>query len=144
MNVKSIISCILAPPLALSWCHLSESEMSEGLSCLVLTKIKMKSDATYLIFSISSHLISSHLIISYLIGLDEEHLFTNKTDHCNSANSHNAWNLRQCPNQEEYKLVIRMFCIDTEALVFMFNGGSLYGFSIHCATMFHTVAVHRG
>ncbi len=26
---------------------------------------------------------------------------------------------------------LRMYCIDTEALVFMFNGGSLYGFTIH-------------
>ncbi len=24
-----------------------------------------------------------------------------------------------------------MYCIDTEALVFMFNGGSSYGFTIH-------------
>ncbi len=26
---------------------------------------------------------------------------------------------------------LRMYCIDTEALVFMFNGGSPYGFTIH-------------
>ncbi len=28
-------------------------------------------------------------------------------------------------------LVLRMYCIDTEALVFMFNGGTSYGFTIH-------------
>ncbi len=28
-------------------------------------------------------------------------------------------------------LHLRMYCIDTEALVFMFNGGSPYGFTIH-------------
>ncbi len=27
--------------------------------------------------------------------------------------------------------MLRMYCIDTEALVFMFNGGSPYGFTIH-------------
>ncbi len=27
--------------------------------------------------------------------------------------------------------VLRTYCIDTEALVFMFNGGSSYGFTIH-------------
>ena len=26
--------------------------------------------------------------------------------------------------------ILRMYCIDTKALVFMFNGGSLYGFTI--------------
>ncbi len=26
---------------------------------------------------------------------------------------------------------LRMYCIDTKALVFMSNGGSLYGFTIH-------------
>ncbi len=28
-------------------------------------------------------------------------------------------------------MALRMYCIDTEALVFMFNGGSPYGFTIH-------------
>ncbi len=28
-------------------------------------------------------------------------------------------------------MLLRMYCIDTEALVFMFNGGSPYGFTIH-------------
>ena len=28
-------------------------------------------------------------------------------------------------------VVLRMYCIDTEALVFMFSGGSSYGFTIH-------------
>ncbi len=27
--------------------------------------------------------------------------------------------------------LLRMYCIDIEALVFMFNGGSSYGFAIH-------------
>ncbi len=27
--------------------------------------------------------------------------------------------------------LLRKYCIDTEALVFMFNGGSSYGFTIH-------------
>ncbi len=30
-----------------------------------------------------------------------------------------------------YSNILRMYCIDTEALVFMFNGGSPYGFTIH-------------
>ena len=28
-------------------------------------------------------------------------------------------------------MMLRMYCIDTKALVFMFNGGSPYGFTIH-------------
>ncbi len=29
------------------------------------------------------------------------------------------------------ELLLRMYCIDTEALVFVFNGGSSYSFTIH-------------
>ncbi len=38
-----------------------------------------------------------------------------------------TWNNFQSP----FPTNLRMYCIDTEALVFMFNGGSPYGLTIH-------------
>ena len=40
--------------------------------------------------------------------------------------------------------ILRMYCIDTEALVFMFNKGSPYGFTIHTNHINHKKHIHHG
>ncbi len=39
--------------------------------------------------------------------------------------------------------LLRMYCIDTEALVFMFNGGSSYGFTIHPSHIKNEMYLHH-